>query len=85
MTTHVDGNAIAGVLMEIFAVDMTDSRGECTTCGDVAPLADTIVFMQAPGIVVRCRSCGNVLATIIDEDGHRRINLQGMAWLDVAH
>jgi hypothetical protein len=85
MTTHVDGNAIAGMLMEIFAVDMTDSHGECATCGDVAPLADTRVYLQAPGVVVRCRSCGSVLATIVDEDGHRRINLQGLTWLDVAH
>ena len=85
MTTHVDGNAIAGMLMEIFAVDMTDARGECGNCGDVAPMADTRVFMHAPGVVVRCRSCGAVLATIVEEDGHRRINLQGLAWLDVAH
>ena len=85
MTTHVDGNAIAGMLMEIFAVDMTDSQGQCANCHDVAPLADTRVYMQAPGVVVRCRSCDAVLATIVEEDGHRRINLQGLAWLDVAH
>ena len=85
MTTHVDGNAIAGLLMEIFAVDMTAARGECTNCGDVAPMADTRVFMDAPGIVVRCRSCGGVLATIIDDGEHRRINLQGLTWLDVSH
>ena len=84
MTTHLDGNAIAGVLMEIFAIDMTDARGECANCGDVAPLADTRVFMDAPGIVIRCRSCGGVLATIVDDGTHRRINLQGMGWLDVA-
>lgn len=85
MTTHLDGNAIAGLLMEIFAVDMTASHGECANCGDVAPLADTRVFMDAPGIVIRCRSCGDVLATIVDDGTRRRINLQGMAWLDVDH
>ena len=85
MTTHVDGNAIAGTLMEIFAVDMTDSRGQCANCADVAPLADTRVYLQAPGVVVRCRSCDAVLATIVEEGEHRRINLQGLAWLDVAH
>ena len=85
MTTHVDGNAIAGLLMEIFAVDMTAAHGQCANCHDVMPVADTRVFMDAPGIVVRCRSCGEVLATIVEEDGHRRISLQGLAWLDVAH
>jgi hypothetical protein len=85
MTTHLDGNAIAGVLMEIFAVDMTAAHGQCASCHDVAPLADTRVFMRAPGIVIRCRSCEAVLATIVDDGHRRRINLQGMAWLDVEH
>ena len=33
MTTHLDGNVLAGTLGEVFAVDITTTVGQCASCG----------------------------------------------------
>ena len=30
---HVDGNALGGMLMEVFGREMTDTHGSCASCG----------------------------------------------------
>ena len=30
---HVDGNAMGGLLMDVFGQEMTDARGCCASCG----------------------------------------------------
>jgi len=57
----LDGNAIAGLLMEVFGEDMTTTIGVCGNCGARGPVAETTVYMRAPGVVVRCRSCTAIL------------------------
>ncbi len=47
--TFLDGNAMAGALGEVFAVDVTAAVGRCDGCGAVAVLAEAHVFMDAPG------------------------------------
>ena len=36
MIGHVDGNALAGVLSELFRFDVTTARMRCASCGDLA-------------------------------------------------
>ena len=31
--THLDGNALAGQLSDLFAFDITEAVGRCTNCG----------------------------------------------------
>ena len=38
-TEHLDGNALAGPLGEIFAVDVTAAVGRCASCGLTGPIA----------------------------------------------
>ena len=38
--SFLDGNAAAGELREIFAVDVTTASGQCTGCGRTTVLAD---------------------------------------------
>jgi hypothetical protein len=33
--THFDGNALGGLLHEVFGREMTDARGCCATCATV--------------------------------------------------
>ena len=65
----LDGNAVAGLLQEVFAVEMTTAIATCDGCGAAEAIGATKVFRGA-GIVLRCPHCGHVLATIV-EDGTR--------------
>ena len=35
----LDGNAIGGLLHEVFGTDMTDAEATCATCGATGPVA----------------------------------------------
>jgi Family of unknown function (DUF6510) len=74
----LDGNAIGGLLMEIFGTDMTGTLTTCVTCGAVRPVAETMVYLRAPGTVVRCRTCTNVLMVISRVGGLNCIDLSGV-------
>ncbi len=45
---HVDGNALAGPLSEVFRDDVTMALGRCTSCGDVSVLAEALEIPVAP-------------------------------------
>jgi stage V sporulation protein SpoVS len=72
----LDGNAIAGVLSEVFAVEMTSAVGTCAACGATGAVATLRVYVHAPGVVVRCPQCESVLMRIV-RNGER-------AWLEVS-
>jgi DNA-directed RNA polymerase subunit RPC12/RpoP len=61
----LDGNAIAGPLVEHFGIEMTTVRGSCTHCGASAQIAELRVYMSAPGTVVRCPVCGSVVLVLV--------------------
>ena len=83
MEMMLDGNAVAGVLQEIFAEEMTDCPSECATCGNRGPLGTLKAFTQNPGIILRCSICGNIVLRIavtpdaiyLDARGARYIRL----------
>lgn len=83
MIGHVDGNALAGVLTELFRFDATTARARCASCGDLAVLARAMVYGGDQGLVVRCAECGDALMVIVRTPGHTRVQLRGMAWLEV--
>jgi len=49
----VDGNAIAGLLREIFTMEMTNAESTCAGCGTVHAVGRVDVYLNAPGVVVR--------------------------------
>lgn len=63
--THVDGNAAGGAFAEVLGFDVTTAMLTCAGCDRVAAFAESHVYHRAPGIVVRCASCGNVLARLV--------------------
>jgi hypothetical protein len=73
----LDGNAIGGDLYELYGHEMTTASGKCRHCGAVAQIAELVVFVRAPGSVVRCRSCGSVVIVLISAHGVARIDLGG--------
>ncbi len=63
--SHLDGNAIAGVLREIFGSELTTATSTCDGCGKLDLVAELMVYTRCPGIVVRCPGCDGVLLRIV--------------------
>lgn len=61
----LDGNAIAGPLLEYFGTEMTAAWGACAHCGATAQLAELRVYMKAPGTIARCPACGSVVIVLV--------------------
>lgn len=72
---YEDGNALAGPLGEIFAIDMTSAFGRCANCGVTEPVARLHVYTRAPGLVGRCPHCAHVTL--------RMMRSRDDAWLDL--
>jgi hypothetical protein len=60
---HLDGNAIAGLLAEIAAVDLTTVMRTCQSCGARHAMGAHRSYRGA-GIVLRCPSCEDVAVRI---------------------
>ena len=76
----LDGNAVAGALYEHFGEDMTTAYGTCGHCGTRGLVAELAVYVRAPGAVMRCRACGDVVMVVVEIRGqvtvhHRQFTL----------
>ena len=65
----LDGNAVAGALYEHFGVEMTTAHGACGHCGTRSVVAELAVYDRAPGAVIRCRACGEVVMVVVEIRG----------------
>jgi hypothetical protein len=86
MSSHVDGNALAGPFSEVFRTDMTTAVCCCGGCGDTTTLATEMVYgtdALAHGSVVRCRSCDDVLITLVETPDRVVVRFPGIATLSV--
>ena len=77
----LDGNAIAGQLDEHFGTDMTTAIGACAHCGTRAQIAELSVYSRAPGAVVRCRACGNVVMVLVTSRGSTQVRAEAFELL----
>ena len=80
----VDGNAIGGLLIDVFGAEMTTASSTCGTCGTTRPVAEQVVYRRAPGTIVRCRTCGGVLMVFVERRGVTGVDLSGLAQLEPA-
>ena len=79
----LDGNAVAGLLQEVFAVEMTTAVGTCANCGASEAVGAIHVYRGA-GIVFRCPHCDNPLVKIVKNDTRIWIAFPGVETLSVA-
>jgi Family of unknown function (DUF6510) len=79
----LDGNAVAGLLQEVFAVEMTTAVGVCAACGASDELGAAHVFRGA-GVVLRCRWCDNALVKIVKSDRATWMSSVGLRSLEVS-
>ena len=77
----LDGNAIGGLLIDVFETEMTTASSVCGGCGIKSRVAELAVYRQAPGTVVRCRTCDSVLMVFTQVRGVTCVDLAGLASL----
>lgn len=80
---HMDGNALAGPLSDVFAVDITSAVGQCRGCGASGMIAEAMVYAASPGYVARCSHCDAVIATVVESPEKVWLNLSGMSALEI--
>ncbi|MDF2706210.1 DUF6510 family protein [Nonomuraea muscovyensis] len=81
---HLDGNALAGPLSEIFATDVTAATGRCANCGLAGPIAGLHVYGPEPGLVARCPGCDEVVLRLVRGPGTAWLDLRGAVSLRVS-
>ena len=57
----IQGDAVAGSLANIFAVDVTAAEVTCPGCGVGTPLADEKAYLRGSGSLLQCKHCSSVL------------------------
>jgi hypothetical protein len=78
---YLDGNAAAGELSKIFAIDITSAEGQCANCGAKRRFAEAHLYVQCPGLVARCALCGHVLLRFVNTQQRVFLDLRGMTYL----
>ena len=78
----LDGNAVAGLLEEVFAVEMTTAIGTCGACGATEAVGAIHVF-QGAGVVLCCPQCDNILVKIVRDGTRLWIGFPGVRTLEV--
>ena len=78
---YLDGNAAAGELSRIFAMDVTTAEGQCAHCGATRRFAEAHLYMHAPGVVARCAVCEHVLLRLVSARQRMFLDARGMTYL----
>ncbi len=78
---RLDGNAAAGVLTEVLAMDPTTALATCAHCRGRAPLGEHLVYADAPALVVRCPTCMGVVLRCASDQAGLRLEMTGVLLL----
>jgi ribosomal protein S27E len=76
---HMDGNALAGVLAELFGEDVSATPRRCAGCRELHMVGEHMLYESA-GYVLRCPGCGDLAATIVARTDGYAVTLRG-TWL----
>jgi hypothetical protein len=79
--SHLDGNAAAGVLREVFAAELTAATATCAGCGLTGPVAAVDVYESGIGTVLRCPGCDAVLLRVVHARGDTCVEMRGVGVL----
>jgi hypothetical protein len=81
---RLDGNAAAGLLREVFAVEMTVATAVCEGCGREAAVAELTLYGGALGAVLRCPGCDLAMVRLAATPAGHRLDMRGVALLRIA-
>lgn len=80
---RLDGNAIGGLLLELFGAELTAAPCVCAGCGAREEMARLDVYVGA-GIVVRCRHCESVMIRVVQGGGRTWLDVSGASVIELA-
>ncbi len=79
----LDGNAVAGLMYELFEVEMTIAGVECSACGRHGELGSLWAFVETPGYVLRCPECQNIVLRLTVTPDTVYLDARGAAYLRI--
>lgn len=77
----LDANAVAGLLAGLFGGDVTGTPGECAHCHTVSMVGTMRAYTRAPGIVLRCPACTQVVLRVVETPTATVVDLGGIRTL----
>jgi hypothetical protein len=80
----LDGNGVGGLLQDVFGAEMTASPTQCAHCGRLGLMGELLAFTQAPGLVLRCSACENVLVRVVKTPEFTYLDARGAVYLRIA-
>jgi Family of unknown function (DUF6510) len=80
---RLDGNAVAGLLSELFATEATTVVLACASCGAEGAIGALHVYARGPGAVLRCPACTSVLMRVAEIRGRLVADMRGVARLEL--
>jgi Family of unknown function (DUF6510) len=72
----LDGNALAGLLREVFGAEMTTAPHRCRSCGTRSAVGAHRAYFGA-GVVLRCPVCSDVAMRIATLPDRHVVQLTG--------
>jgi hypothetical protein len=72
----LDGNALAGLLQELFATELTDMPHGCASCGAVRAIGAHRLYCGA-GLVLRCPDCSGIALAVATAPDRHVVHLSG--------
>ncbi len=73
----LDGNAAAGLLQEIFIVEITAAQIQCESCGSTGALGSMRAYAAPMGAVLRCTHCDGILMRAVHTPHGRWLEMRG--------
>jgi DNA-directed RNA polymerase subunit RPC12/RpoP len=73
----LDGNAAAGLLQEIFALEITTAQIQCQACDSVGAVGSLRLYAAPMGAVLRCPNCDARLMTAVRTPHGRWLEMMG--------
>jgi hypothetical protein len=80
---RLDGNAAAGMLTDVLAVEATTGLASCAGCGTSNQLGALAAYMHGMGAVLRCPACDAAMLRAGHAPGRVWLDLRGMSWLQL--
>lgn len=77
----LDGNAVAGLLQEVFGVEMTTQPARCAHCGQTSPIGALQVYGQQMGKVLRCPHCEQVVMRLVERPDGVLFEMRGVQYM----
>ena len=77
----LDGNAAAGLLQEIFALEVTSAQIQCESCGSIGVVGSLRLYATPMGAVLRCTHCDELLMRMVHSPHGRWLEMKGARYL----